>query len=106
MVNFVDFRFEKLPLGQVRFEKLAFSQRIVEKMVIFVNFEKWDLKSWHSDKEFVKNGEFCCFEIWKVGIQSKNLWKNGDFCWFGQVRFEKLAFKQKNCENGVYKGES
>ena len=52
MVNFV----------ALRFEKLAFSQRICEKMVFSVDLDKWDLKSWHSDK--------------------------------------------KNCENGVYKGES
>ena len=52
--KFGHLRLEKLLFGQVRFEKLAFSQRICEKMVIFVNFEKRDLKSWHSDKEFVK----------------------------------------------------
>ena len=52
--KFGHLRLEKMLFGQVRFEKLAFNQRICEKMVIFVNFEKRDLKSWHSDKEFVK----------------------------------------------------
>ena len=55
-------------------------------MVIFVIS---DLKSWHSVKEIKEKWQIWWFEIQKVGIQTKDLWKNGEFVDF---RFEKWQF--------------
>ena len=52
----------------------------------------WDSKSWHSDKEILKKWWIWWFQIWKVGIQSKNLRKNAKFV---DLRFKKLALKQR-----------
>ena len=65
---------------------MAFSQWIYEKMV---NLVISDLKSWHSVKEIKEKWQIWWFEIQKVGIQTKNLWKNGEFLDF---RFEKWQF--------------
>ena len=73
--------------GDFRFKKLAFRQRICEKMV---NLMILDFKSWHSVKEIKEKWLFWLFEIQKVGIQTKNLWK---MQWF-EVKKWSLRFKK------------
>ena len=73
--------------GDLRFKKLAFRQRICEKMV---NLMILDFKSWHSVKEIKEKWLFWLFEIQKVGIQTKNLWK---MQWF-EVKKWSLRFKK------------